>query len=543
MSNIVELKTFQEGLEVQYEVVTPVDMSSPISDEKARIIRELSSIEECLAKNQEIIDQLDSEIDRLTNKADGFDYTVAVVSGVLTGMIDAFFVSEFDFESLKADAHKHVNHFIEKYAKFRGYKDKGKGLKGAIIFLENKFKVDQDNVFKGLHISSDRLHHLEDLAHHPTILGMMSSIAVSFFRTALFVEKDGKKHSIRLEIDKKQLIKVWAPIVISGILRWVVHLAESKYLESYLKELPKPIHKLLVALSYSPAVVDVLKVVDNWFGHLVSDMGGSKNTPGGGMGIPGIFISLLKEISYSKKINKTGLSEYVSDLYSKDKWDLRAEEAIAEYAGKQAIPVVLNELLVRTFYFVRHLVSEYRECGSWNGINWDNVVPWRNRTITRMLTISAGTFMAVDAADAARRAGKNSGGEPAIFFANMVLRINFVGIGRFAISLGTDVYMGYKRERLRDEKMFRMMEQILLTDAKLFYTQADMWIEAKDAAEAIENMERTAIASINYFRDALLEISIDIENIRTYRPGIERNNPNLLNDISTLLKYGTEDGR
>lgn len=541
MSTLVELKTVQDGIEVQYEVVTPVDIKSPISEEEADIIKKLSSVDECLAKNQEIIDQLDSEIDRLTNKADGLDYTVAVASGVLAGMIDAFFVGEFDFESLKADAHKHVNHFIEKYAKFRGYKDKGKGLKGAITFLENKFKVDQDNVFKGLHISSDRLHHLEDLAHHPTILGMMSSIAVSFFRTALFVEKDGKKHSIRLEIDKKQLIKVWAPIVISGILRWVVHLAESKYLESYSKELPKPIHKLLVALSYSPAVVDVLKVVDNWFGHLVSDMGGSKNTPGGGMGIPGIFISLLKEISYSKKINKTGLSEYVSDLYSKDKWDLRAEEAIAEYAGKQAIPVVLNELLVRTFYFVRQLIAEYKKNRNWEGINWNNVVPWRNRTIIRMLTISTGTFMAVDAADAAILAGKNSGGEPATFFANMVLRINFVGIGRFAIALGTDVYMGYKRDRLRDEKMNLLSEQIHLSDAKVFYKEAEMWIAAKDAAEAIDNMERIAVKAIDYFRDSLNEISLCLDNIGGYRTDIEINNPELLDEISNLLLYGTED--
>lgn len=163
--------------------------------------------------------------------------------------------------------------------------------------MEGKFPVDQDNVWKGLGISSTKLHHLEDIAHHPTILGLVASIAVCFFRTAIFVDDEGKWHFVLLETGKKEIVKRWTPVVISGVLRWLVYLAESKYKETNSKELPKPIHRLIVALSYSPAVIEILKVVDNWFGHLVSDMGGSKNTAGGGMGIPGVFVSVLKEIS------------------------------------------------------------------------------------------------------------------------------------------------------------------------------------------------------------------------------------------------------
>lgn len=536
MKQIGDIKIVQEDFEVEYELLS---ISEPknmfVSTEKSSC---LSEIESRISDNEEIIDQLNSEIDRLTNKADSIDYTIAVASGILTGMIDSFFVGEFNFSELKADANKHVNKFIEGYAKLRGYEDNGRGLKGAIEFLENKFPVDQDNVWKESGISSTKLHHLEDLAHHPTILGLVASIAVAFFRTAIFIDKDGQWHFVLLETSKKDIIKMWAPIIISGVLRWLVHIAESKYVEENSKELPKPIHKLVVALSYSPAILKVLKVVDNWFGHLVSDMGGSKNTPGGGMGIPGIFISLLKEISSLPFLKNTSLPRFVSDLYSKGKWDLRSELAIMEYVGKQSVPVILNELIVRTFYFVRHLINEYKTNDGWDGINWDNVMPWRNRTITRMITIASGTFVAVDAADAAIRASLKSGGEPSTFFANMVLRINFVGIGRFAIAIGTDAYMGYKCNKLRDERLRRQSELILLKEARLFYKEADMWVAAKDASEAIDKMEATSSFSIRYMLESLMDIEKNLHSMTQNTSGIMKNNQSLLNDISNIIKYG-----
>ena len=533
MTSIIELKTSKDEQEVEYEV------SSLTQDgDDTSIATSLQDIEERIRKNEDIIDDLNVDINRLTNNADILDYTVAVSSGLLTGMIDAFFVGEFNFVELKADANKHVNKFIEKYAKLRGYKENGQGLKGAISFLEGKFPVDQDNVWKGLGISSTKLHHLEDMAHHPTILGLVVSIAVCFFRTAIFVDDEGKWHSVLLETDKKEIVKKWAPVVISGVLRWLVYLAESKYKEKNTKELPKPINRLIVALSYSSAVIEILKVVDNWFGHLVSDMGGSKNTAGGGMGIPGVFVSVLKEISSLPLLKDTELPKIVSDLYSKGKWDLRSEMAIIEYAGKQSVPVLLNELLVRTFYFVRHLIFEYNKNEGWKGVDWNNVVPWRNRTITRMMTIASGTFVAVDASDAAIRAGLKSGGEPAMFFSNMALRVNFVGIGRFTIAIGTDLYMGYKCNKRKDERMHRLTEQLMLSSAKFYYKQADMWIAAKDADEAIKEMERTGLNAFDFMRESLQTMGKSLETMALNVPAIEKRNPSLLDDISNILKYG-----
>lgn len=527
---IAAIKIEENNFQTEFELVSVDDKPLSLKKDQCLIAKELQDIEQHLQKKQALIDEINTDIERLTNNADSLDYTIAVASGVLTGLIDVFCIGEFDFSEFKADTYEYVNRYIEKFAKEKGYK--GQGLKGAISFLEDKFKVDQDDVWKGRNISSTRLHHLEDIAHHPTILGLLASIVVAFFRMSIFVDKNGEWNIVFLKTDKKKLIAILAPIVMSAVLGWLIHIVESKYIEKEVGELPKPIHKLLVTLSYSPMIIQVLKVIANWHGHLVSDMGGSKNKPGGGMGIPGFFISSLKEISSLPFLKDTKLPKYVSDLYSKEKWDLRSEMAVLEYVGKQSIPVILNELLVRTFYFVRHLVLEYKQGNGWNGVNWDNVVPWRNRTIIRMMTIASGTLVAVDAADASIRAALKSGGEPNVFLANLVLRINFVGIGRFAIAIGTDIYMGHKREKLRNERIKIHSQMLHLQNAKVFYKQADLWMAAEEAEEAIAKMEETASSTLDYYIKSIADIGDKTSKIVSYKTGIEGNNEGLLDSIS-----------
>lgn len=537
-NSITSLKTYDDELEVEYEIISTIEpnQSTPTQID---INNKISELDDRMAKNQAVLDELNANIDSLTNHADGFDYVISACSGVLCGFIDSFFVGEFNFKDLKADSNKHINKFVEKYAKISGWNGNGR-LNSAVNYLEKKFPVEQDNIWKATSISSTRLHHLEDLAHHPTPCGLFFAIIVSFFRCAVFVDANGQWHFELLEMDKNKLVKLLIPIVLSGILRWLVYVAESKYFEKEGKELPKPISKLLKAIAYTPAIIEILKVAMNWFGHLVSDMAGSKQTAGGGMGIPGLFLSLLKEISSLPYIKNTSLPKNISDWYSKDKIDMRAELGIAEFVGKQAIPIILNECIVRTFYFVRHLIDEKQKAIEWKKVNWKNIVPWANRTINRMLTIATSTFTAVDIADAAIRSAVKNGFNvynPKLY-ADFVLRINFVGLGRFAIAIGTDIYMGAKRGKLINERMYRQSEQLLLGTTKVFYKQADMWISAKNASEAIKQMEETAIESVEYIKGSLIEISLCIDNMATYKPGIELNNPNLLNDISDTLRYG-----
>ena len=537
MNTISSLKTQDDILEVEYDVISPIEVSGNRDREVIR--RSILDLDDRMAKNQVVIDELNLDIERLTNHADGFDYAISVCSGVLCGFIDSFYVGEFNFSELKADANKHANKFVEKYAKLNGW-DGNRGLKSAVEFLEKKFPVDQDNVWKDTGISSTRLHHLEDLAHHPTPCGLLFAILVSFFRCAVFVDKEGKWHFQLLDTDPNKLAELLIPILLSGILRWLVYVAESKYFEKEGSKLPAPIKKLLKGIEYTPGVLQVLQVAVNWFGHLASDMAGSKQTAGGGMGVPGLFLSLLKEISSLPFLKDTKLPKLVSDWYSKDKIDMRTELAIIKYVGKQSIPVIVNESIVRTFYFVRHLISEKRSVESWKDVNWSNVKPWGNRTINRMLTIATSTFTVFDVADAAIRSLIKNGAnlQNPKLYADFVLRVNFVGIGRFAIAIGTDIYMGHKKEKLRSERMYRQSEQILLGTTKVYYKQADMWISAKDTSETIDKMEEAAFVSVKYMQESLSEIGLTIESIALYKEDIEIHNPGLLDKISKILKYG-----
>ena len=295
--------------------------------------------------------------------------------------------------------------------------------------------------------------------------------------------------------------------------------------------------KLLAA---APAVISILKVAVNWAGHLVSDMGGSKNTAGGGMGIAGIFISLLHEISALPGINQTELPKIVNDLYVKDKWDMRSELAVLNELGRQAIPVIIGEVLVRTFYFVRRLIQEYKEHGEWKSVNWHNVIPFKNRTIVRMMTIESGTFTAIDLADAAiRSAIKNAGQvQSPTFWKDFILRVNFVGVGRFVIAVGTDVGMGIKRQRLIKERMQYRSENGMLQTAKLFYMQEGMWIEAIDTERAINEMYDTAEKSVIYFMESYNDISDSIERIGECALEAEKHNPDLIDDMKDILTWG-----
>ena len=74
----------------------------------------LDEVNQIISSNQKKLDELNTEIDKFTNTPERFDYAVAIGSEVLTRLLYAFWVGEFSFEEYKADAHKHINKFIEK---------------------------------------------------------------------------------------------------------------------------------------------------------------------------------------------------------------------------------------------------------------------------------------------------------------------------------------------------------------------------------------------------------------------------------------------
>ena len=444
--------------------------------------------------------QVNQELERYTNYADGVQYAYAVACGIISGAIDsAFFADTKIFNNDIGFSHRQVNEFIQKYAASRGLG--GDRLKDCISDLEQAFKVAQDNVWKGADIGvSAKNHHLADLAHHPTPAGLMSALIVQFFRVGTFVNKDGEWHFLFVPTTKEDIANIAIPAVITGVLNWLVAISTEKYEEETGREIPKALRRLAHVIASTPAIIEVVKCADNWFGHLVSDMGGSKNTAGGGMGVPGIFLSLLHELSTLPIFKDSNLPAIVNDLYVNKKLDLRHELAYAQQVKLQAVPVIFIEICVRLGFMILQLEKELLENGSLEKVNWRRVIPFANRSVDRCLAIATMTFNVVDTGDAALRAAIESGGNWVLFSGRFVARYNFVGAGRAVLAIVKEVSNERKEAQLIHERM-------ILMDAKaqMFYQQLQQFkaqLEEKVTNYLAEDIE-AFIEGFDYMKEGL----------------------------------------
>lgn len=400
-------------------------------DDKKQLQIKLVSNNEMAVGNEYDIDKiifdLDSQIDLLSSQADKYDYLVSVGSGILCGMLDILWIGEFNLERGRNIANDKIDEFVKRTAKMLGCKDDD--LQSSVKFLEKKFPIPSDgntpNFGGGLQ------HHLRDFAHHPTIVGLIFSLLTQFTSKSYGTDVNGC--FIVVDVPEKSKLFIG-------------------------KDIPT---KIL----YGTLI---------WLFHLVSDVAGSSSSveKSGGTGIPGPILSLAKELSVlpifkNLKVNDNSLSVFLSKLFNgtllakhdesgaiiRDtalKFDLRGELGVGIELGRQAIPVIANECIVRTFYFLRRFAIEMRanNVHSFSGmknIDWAKVKPTDNPTIARMLTISTGVFTTLDIGEA-------------VISQKYWVSVNYIGVGRFAVAIGEDVSWCLKARKVK--KIKQMYEDI-----------------------------------------------------------------------------------
>lgn len=411
----------------------------------------------------ELINDLDSSIDSLTNHSDKLDYSVAIASGIITGIADILFVGQLDIQKGREWSSEKVNEFVIAIAKKFGYN--GNDLKGAIKHLEN-FGAPSDSVYNNF--GGALQHHLRDFAHHASPVGLTFSLLTQFTKCAYGTDVTGKFIVVPIE-NSKFIGKTVYEKAIFGLVYWILHMA--------------------------------------------SDMAGSNGSAGRGTGVPGPILSIVKLLSATPIFNgdeENNVSLIVSKLYNgtllaerdengkilKDKdgkpikyqMDLRGELGVMHQIGKQALPVFINEIFVRGFYFVCRLIDELKKKSSLKEVDWNKTYPINNRTIQRMMTISTAAFWAVDSLDAVVEGAIHSKGSWAEFGRQLLLRVNFVGAGRFTVAIGTDFVMGVRKDKKEKERMLLKAESLYLMDAKLYYGERLMWTAAADAQKSIDTL-------------------------------------------------------
>lgn len=492
MNTITSLKTVNDNFQVEYEVLSPIDISAITDSNRREIALALQDVDKQISLCEDEIAKLSAEIDKLTNHADGMDYAVAVASGILTGLIDSFFVGEFSLSAADEWGNKKVEEIIKKVTK-------NNDIKKAIQDLE-KNGLASDSVMSSF--GHTRKHHLNDFAHHPTLTGLIFSFITQFTSKAYGTDdKTGafKVVPIDSENGKKYIGKNFSQKITFGVVFWFLHMLSD------------------MAGSTS-SMSNTLSFID---GQGYASIVKGTYTNKVGTGLPGPILSLAKELSalpiFKNKDGVNKFSDWISKLFNEG-FDFRREIGIVHELGKQAFPVVINECLVRGFYFVRRLCQEIKENNvttfkELDKINWQKAIPFGNRTVERMMTIASGTFTTVDMADAAIRGAVNSGGTWAGFAKEFILRVNFVGIGRFAIAVGVDVGMGIKRNKLRNERMDTYNQMLALSEAKVYYLDAGMWCSAIDTGKTLEKTMEIAENSVAYFAESWQSIEADMQII------------------------------
>ena len=432
---------------------------------------------------------LNSQIELLSSQADNLDYVVAIASGIACGLLDILWVGEFDLTNGRSIASDKVDAFVKKTAEmFEG--EKFDDVKSAVKALEKRFPIPSDGNTPDF--GGGLQHHLRDFAHHPTIVGLAFSLLTQFTEKSYGTDVNG----VFLVVDVPEKSKPFIG-----------------------KDVPQKI----------------LMGTITWFFHLVSDVAGSSSTAGvtGGTGIPGPILALAKEISaipFFKDIkvdDDMSLSLFLSKLFNGTLMMQRDENGQII----KAVPVIANECIVRAFYFIRRLAMAMKEkCVScladMKKIDWNSVKPANNPTIARMLTVSTGVFTALDMGEA-------------IATQKYWVSINYVGVGRFAVAIGSDVSWGLKArnvKKVRDVYENIKQQTFRKADADIYKRiGADMDIQMDKLGLSLEQTE--ILYNLEYYKTLN---DIERTNIPITREGVKELKTTWLQDWAKFISDGFE---
>lgn len=391
-----------------------------------------TSIADAVAKAETELVVLNETVDSIKGlkpDCDKLDYILATSSGALCGIIDIFLVGKPGESPLGNITDKWFVARTIDFAKLCNPEKKNfDSLDSALRFLEKKFKVPYDQTGLGdagktIFDLTAKNHHLKSLAHNPSLLGLFFSILDQFSNTSHFVT-DGQLVSLQQADEKWELRGGNIP------------------------------SKLFCGFA-------------NWIGHLISDVSGSSSSAAKGnrgTGLPSPLwtwtndiIAIKAKLGLSVTETDKTMNELALNIFEKG-YDIRFQTA-------QAIPVFLNELLVRLIYAIRRLFRYFSEIPKTErsfALMWKKCEPFSNATVKRMLTVAHGTFCLVDVGDAVGRSLIAGGGTfNAVEF---VLRLNVVGVGRFAISLYGETRRAISYNHAKKEFDFASKETVIVSN-------------------------------------------------------------------------------
>lgn len=343
--------------------------------------------------------------DYSTITLDNIESSISAISGIICGLIDAFFVGKPNDSKLGNVVDNTFDNIVCRFTKFIWKTDSNElkeqlglnkkcpeGIASCIGYLEKRFKVPYDARYaKDVNLTSEELsmnplnHHLKNLDHAPDIIGLFFSIIDQFTNSATFVS-DGRL--IHVDVDESKAIVLYGTNIISKIFCAFV----------------------------------------NWLGHIMSDIVGSSGTRGHdnakrGAGVCAPFYELFQFLDIGNLGDEQKSIADISVTLFEKGYDAR-------FWATASLPVVLNEYIIRFSYILKlHFVNKV----SWSDIKSDELLlPTKASLIThedlrlnKMLLIGYGSFCSIDFSAAVIK-GKG-------FNIDFLLNINLPAWKNFAI--------------------------------------------------------------------------------------------------------------
>ncbi len=192
-------------------------------------------------KNEETIleIQIAPQNDEITLDSTG--YLIAIASGLLSGVVDAFVAKGFNLDDAQESGARQIEFFVRFVGKREGIASNEierivKGLEDHHPFAGDKLTAE---------FGGGRQHHLRDFSHHASPLGLVCSLFTQFTGKAIGVKTDGSF----------QVVSISQEVIAAAAARGNVLIGSTLQEKLYLGTV-------------------------QWFLHLVSDMAGSSSSIG-----------------------------------------------------------------------------------------------------------------------------------------------------------------------------------------------------------------------------------------------------------------------
>lgn len=368
------------------------------------------------------LDETIRSVDDLKPDCDKLDYALAASSGAICGLIDIFLVSKPGESPIGDVTDKWFENRVADFAKLNGWQ--GESTKDPIKFLEEKYKVPYDQTGRGVASCIFGLtpsnHHFKSLGHNPTLLGLFFSILDQFQNRSHFVTEG-------------QLIALNDA---DGTFELRGNSVPAKFFCGFA----------------------------NWLGHLISDMSGSSQSKGRGMGIPSPLWAWTNDIVAIRQVRGIPTSDFTKSANQLAQ-KIFEQGFDARFQAAQAIPVVVNEMAVRLLYalrrMVKYLVGTRDKARTFQEM-WASCEPFGNSTVKRMLTVAHGTFCLLDLTDATARALATGAGT--FETSEFLICFNIAGAGRFTISLYGEGKRTIALHSAKEQALFSLREKVIVED-------------------------------------------------------------------------------